>query len=90
MYEKSLTDMILVWIGGIAAVQGLTEKLKALWKDADQRLSKILNYLASVVVAVAVSGLFLYLNGLFSVKALFLHAIPIWLMATGIYDAFRR
>lgn len=87
-YNPAVLEAIIFWIGGIAAVQGLTEQLKKLWKNADARLARVLNYVASVVMALAVPAVFLALNDMFSVKSLLLYAIPIWLMATGIYDAF--
>ena len=87
-FNPDVINLILIWIGGIAAVQGLTEKIKGLWKSADQRVKKILNYGASVIVCLIVTGLFLFLNDSFSVKELLLYAIPIWLTASGIYDAF--
>ncbi len=86
-YDPQLTNLILVWIGGAAAVQGLTEKLKWLYRNADSRLKKILNYITSVVVSLAVTGLFLFLTDVFSVKGMFLYALPVWLVASGIYDA---
>lgn len=87
-YNPEIANYILLWIGGIAAVQGLTEKVKGIWKNADQRLKKILNYGASIIICLLITGLFLYLNNSFSVKELILYAIPIWLTASGIYDAF--
>lgn len=87
-YSPELTNLILTWLGGIAAVQGLTEKAKLLWKNADVRLRKILNYLASIIISILLCAVFLYLNDSFSFKALFLYAIPIWLAASGVYDAF--
>lgn len=87
-FNPDLMNLILFWIGGIAAVQGLTEKIKGLWKNADPRLKKILNYTASVLVCLVIVALFLFLNDSFSVKSLFLYAIPIWLTASGIYDAY--
>ncbi|HUM33643.1 MAG TPA: hypothetical protein PKX32_00120 [Candidatus Saccharicenans sp.] len=87
-FNPTLINLLLIWIGGIAAVQGLTEKVKGLWKNVDQRLKKILNYGASVIVCLIVTGLFLFLNDSFSVKELFLYAVPIWLTASGIYDAY--
>lgn len=89
-FNPEVISLILLWIGGVAAVQALTQKLKGLWKSADQRLKKVLNYSASIVICLIVSGLFLYLNDSFSLKALFLYAIPVWLTASGIYDAFRQ
>lgn len=86
-FNPEVMNLLLVWIGGVAAVQGLTEKVKGFWKNADHRLKKILNYGASVIVCLAVTGLFLLLNDSFSIKELFLYAIPIWLTASGIYDA---
>lgn len=88
MFKPEVFEMLLVWIGGVAAVQGLTEKVKGIWKNADQRLKKILNYGASIIICLLITGLFLYLNNSFSVKELILYAIPIWLTASGIYDAY--
>lgn len=88
-FDPNVTNLILVWIGGIAAVQGLTEKIKGFWKNADQRLKKILNYAASVIICLVITGMFLFLNDSLSIKELFLYAVPIWLTATGIYDAYR-
>lgn len=88
MFDANIQSMILVWIGGIAAVQGFTEKLKWLYRKADDRLKKVLNYLSSILVSLFVSGFFLYLTNSFSLKATALYAVPIWLAASGIYDAF--
>lgn len=87
-YNPEIANYILLWIGGIAAVQGLTEKVKSLWKRADERLRKILNYAASVIICLVVVAVFLFLNDSFSAKDVFLYSIPIWLAASGIYDAF--
>lgn len=86
-YNPEIMNLLLLWIGGIAAVQGLTEKLKCIWKNADSRLRKVLNYLASILVCFLVCATFLALNNSFSLKALFLYVIPVWLTASGIYDA---
>ncbi len=86
-YDPQLSNLILVWIGGAAAVQGLTEKLKWLYRNADSRLKKILNYITSILVSLVVTGLFLFLTDMFSVKGMFLYALPVWLVASGIYDA---
>ena len=88
MFNPNVLTLILVWIGSIAAVQGFTEKLKWLYRKADDRLKKILNYINSFVVSLVVCALFLFLTNTFSVKGIFLYAIPIWLAASGIYDAF--
>lgn len=88
MYSPDISSLILVWIGGIAAVQGFTEKLKWLYRNADDRLKKVLNYLASILISLFVSGFFLYLTNSFSLKATVLYAVPIWLAASGIYDAY--
>ena len=87
-FDPAVINLFLIWIGGTAAVQGLTEKVKGIWKNADQRLKKILNYGASIMICLLITGLFLYLNNSFSVKELILYAIPIWLTASGIYDAY--
>jgi uncharacterized membrane protein HdeD (DUF308 family) len=86
-FNPHAIDLLLIWIGGIAAIQGFTEKLKWLYRKAEPRLKKILNYVASVIVSLVVTGVFLYLADTFSIKALILYAIPIWLAASGIYDA---
>ena len=88
MFDTNIQSLILVWIGSIAAVQGFTEKLKWLYRKADDRLKKILNYINSFVISLVVCALFLFLTNTFSVKGIFLYAIPIWLAASGIYDAF--
>ncbi len=88
-FNPEITNLILLWIGGVAAVQALTEKLKGLWKDSDPRLKKILNYLASIIICLIVSGVFLFLNDIFSIRGLFLYAVPVWITASGIYDAYR-
>lgn len=87
-FNPDLTGIIVAWIGGIAAVQGLTEHVKSLWKNADPRLAKILNYAASILVSLTVVAVFLILTDGFSFRSLFLYAIPIWLTASGMYDAF--
>lgn len=86
MFDANIQSLILVWIGGIAAVQGFTEKLKWLYRKADDRLKKILNYVVSFLVALFICGLFFFLTGTFSIKSTLLYAIPIWLAAGGIYD----
>ena len=89
MFDTNIQSLILIWIGSIAAVQGFTEKLKWLYRKADDRVKKILNYINSFVVSLVVCALFLFLTNTFSVKGVFLYAIPIWLAASGIYDAYR-
>jgi len=86
-YDPQLSNLILVWIGGVAAVQGLTEKLKWLYRNADSRLKKILNYISSILVSLVVTGAFLYLTDVFSVKAMILYTVPVWFVASGLYDA---
>ncbi len=86
MYNPDLQTLLLGWIGGIAAIQGFTEKLKWLYRNVDDRLKKVLNYVVSFMVSLVVCGVFLYLTGLFSIKGMFLYAIPMWLAASGIYD----
>ena len=89
-FNPDLMNLILFWIGGVAAVQSLTQKLKGLWKRADSELRKVLNYSASIAVSLIICGLFLFLNDSFTFKKLFLYAIPVWMTATGLYDAYRQ
>lgn len=89
-FNPEVMNLILFWIGGVAAVQALTQKLKGLWKGAGPELRKVLNYSASISVSLIVCGLFLFLNDSFTLKKLFLYAIPVWMTASGIYDAYRQ
>ncbi|MDY0231881.1 MAG: hypothetical protein WDA47_03255 [Bacilli bacterium] len=86
-FNPELQGLILAWIGGIPAIIGLTEWLKGLYKNADDRLKKILNYITSFVVSFGVCAAFLALTGQFRISLTILECIPIWLASSGIYDA---
>ena len=86
-FNPELQGLILAWIGGIPAIIGLTEWLKGLYKNADDRLKKILNYITSFVVSFGVCAAFLALTGQFRIKLILFEAIPLWLASSGSYDA---
>lgn len=88
MFKPEIFEMLLVWVGGAAGVQALTELLKTLWKSADTRLKKILNFLAAIIVTVVLVAAFLWANDIFSLKALVLYGFPMWLIASKIYDIY--
>ena len=88
MFKPEIFEMLLVWVGGAAGVQALTELLKTLWKSADTRLKKILNFLAAIIVTVVLVAAFLWANDIFSLKALVLYGFPMWLIAAKIYDIY--
>jgi hypothetical protein len=88
MFKPEIFEMLLVWVGGAAGVQALTELLKTLWKNADTRVKKILNFLAAIIVTVALVSAFLWANDIFSLKALVLYGFPMWLIAAKIYDIY--
>jgi len=88
MFKPEVFEMLLVWVGGAAGVQALTELLKTLWKSADTRLKKILNFLAAIIVTIVLVTAFLWANDIFSLKALVLYGFPMWLIAAKIYDIY--
>ena len=88
MFKPEIFEMLLVWVGGAAGVQALTELLKTLWKSADTRLKKILNFLAAIIVTVVLVAAFLWANDIFSLKTLVLYGFPMWLIASKIYDIY--
>lgn len=87
MFNPEVLTLMLGWIGGVAGIVGFTEKIKWFYRHADERLKKILNYITSIVVSLAISGLFLYLTDLWTIKQMILYAIPLWLASSGVYDS---
>ncbi len=88
MFKPEIFELLLVWVGGAAGVQALTELLKTLWKNADTRLKKILNFLSAIIVTAGLVSAFLWANDIFSLKALVLYGFPMWLIAAKIYDIY--
>lgn len=85
-FDPILFQNMVAWIGGIAAIRGLTTKLTNLFKNTHPGLKKIIGYSASTLVAAAITGLYLGLTGQLTVPAAALYGIPMWLTASGIYD----
>ena len=88
MFKPEIFEMLLVWVGGAAGVQALTELLKTFWKSVDTRLKKILNFMSAIIITIILVVAFLWANDIFSLKALVLYGFPMWLIAAKIYDIY--
>lgn len=89
-YDPNLMMNIMAWIGGVAAVTGLTAKVKdalcALIKTP--QLKALVGYIASGAVSFAVPAVYLWLTDQFAIKLVALMAISMWMTASGIYDQY--
>jgi hypothetical protein len=89
-YDPILIQNIMAWVGGIAAVAGLTSKVKnalcAIIKMP--QLKTIIGYVSSGLVAFAVPSLYLWLTDQWGFKLAILMGISIWMAASGIYDQY--
>lgn len=88
MFKPEIFEMLMVWVGGAAGVQALTELVKSLWKSADTRLKKILNFMSAIIITIILVAAFLWANDIFSMKAMVLYGFPMWLIAAKIYDIY--
>jgi hypothetical protein len=86
MFKKEIFDLLITWLGGVGLVQVITEYLKKPFGFVKDK--KLLGYVLSVIVSFAVTGLFLYLTGNQVWPNLALYGIPLWVMASGIYDIY--
>ncbi len=89
-FDPGLSQNIMAWIGGVAAIAGLTAKVKtALEKMKFLRLNAtVVGYLSSFAVSMAVPSVYLWLTSQFTVKLALLMGISMWMTASGIYDQF--
>jgi len=86
MFENSLYNSMLAWIGGVGLVQVIVEYLKKLfWFVKDK---KLLGYVLSILVSFAVAALYLYLIGSKIYPEFILYGIPFWVTSSGIYDIY--
>lgn len=90
-YDPILMQNIIAWIGGVAAVNGLTSKVKnalcALAKTP--QLKAVIGYVSSILVALAIPSTYLWLTNQWGFKLAVLMSISIWMTASGLYDQFR-
>lgn len=95
-YDPILMQNIMAWIGGVAAVNGLTAKVKALvcWliekkkPIQDKRVVSLIGYGSSMCISFATPALYLWLTDQWGIKLAILMGISIWMTASGLYDQF--
>lgn len=87
MFDPGLTNTILVWLGGQAAVRALTSHIVKALDKLNCQLHTLWGYLVSVSLSVIITATFLWATDQFSGKSLVLYAVAVWVTASGIYDS---
>ena len=86
MFKQEIFNSLIAWLGGVGLVQVITEYLKKPFGFIGDK--KLLGYVLSVIVSFAVTGVYLYLTENRIWPDLVLYGIPLWVMASGIYDIY--
>jgi hypothetical protein len=86
MFKQEIFNSLIAWIGGVGLVQVITEYLKKPFRFINDK--KLLGYVLSVIVSFAVTGLYLCLTENQIWPDLVLYGIPLWVMASGLYDIY--
>lgn len=91
MYDPVITQNILAGVFGIISVVALVTYLKSLIiKDTMSAfVKKLLGYVISAAVSVAMTGAYLLLVAhAFTVGSLLMYSFSVWFVASGLYDTF--
>lgn len=86
MFKQEIFNSLIAWLGGVGLVQVITEYLKKPFSFVKDK--KLLGYVLSVIVSFAVTGVYLVLTENRIWPDLVLYGIPLWAMASGIYDIY--
>jgi len=86
MFKPEIYNSLIAWIGSVGLIQVITEYLKKLFKFVKDQ--KLLGYILSIVVSFITAGVYLSITGNRIWPDLVLYGIPLWVMASGIYDIY--